>query len=104
MNELINTPSSAEAYQLKEKVTELSDLILSKHPRMPTLLREIHTTLGKYPEQVVLLSEEEIGIIVSGLTVHTKVQFAANAISSAKAPSATKSLKDRVAKLGVDAF
>ena len=49
--------------QLSEKVSALSEAILSRHPTMPTLLREIHTTLRSYPEQVTLLSESEIQVI-----------------------------------------
>ena len=94
------TTLSSEAYQLKEKVASLSDAILSKHPTMPTLLREIHTTLLKYPEQVTILFEEDINIIVSGLSVQTNTTFAA-AISK---PAAAKSLTAKIKSLGADAF
>lgn len=89
-----------EAYQLQEKVASLSEAILTKHPTMPTLLREIHTTLSKYPEQVTLLSEEEISVIVSGLSVQTNVAFAA----AATKPAAAKSLVSKIKQLGADAF
>lgn len=90
------------AYMLREKVAELSAALLERHPRMPTLLREIHTTLSKYPEQVTLLAEEDIAIIVSGLKVQTGVEFA-TAAASAK-PSATATLKKKISNLGADAF
>ena len=67
---------------------------------MPTLLREIHTTLRSYPEQVTLLSESEIQVIVSGLSVQTNVAFAA----SASKPAAAKSLTAKIKALGADAF
>lgn len=92
--------TDTEAFQLKEKVASLSELILSKHPRMPTLLREIHTTIRSYPEQVTLLSEEDISIIVSGLQVQTATTFAA----SATKPAAVKSVTAKIKSLGVDAF
>lgn len=86
--------------QLSEKVSALSEAILGRHPTMPTLLREIHTTLRSYPEQVTLLSESEIQVIVSGLSVQTNVAFAA----SASKPAAAKSLTAKIKALGADAF
>lgn len=86
--------------QLSEKVSALSEAILGRHPTMPTLLREIHTTLRSYPEQVTLLSESEIQVIVSGLSAQTKVAFAA----SASKPAAAKSLTAKIKALGADAF
>jgi len=88
------------AYLLQEKVAELSAALLERHPRMPTLLREIHTTLSKYPEQVTLMSEDDVRAVVEGLKVQTGVEFAATATKS----SGTKSLAAKVAKLGADAF
>ena len=88
------------AEQLSEKVSSLSEAILGRHPTMPTLLREIHTTLRSYPEQVTLLSESEIQVIVSGLSVQTNVAFAA----SASKPAAAKSLTAKIKALGADAF
>lgn len=77
-----------ETDQIKEKIAALQDALLSKHPTMPTLLRDIHTLLNQYPEQVVLLTEEEISVIVSGLKDKAGITLAA----SVKAPSAAKSL------------
>lgn len=90
------------AYLLQEKVQELSALLLDRHPKMPTLLREIHGTLSKYPEQVTLMSEDDIRIVVEGLKVQTGVEFAAAATT--KSTSAVKSLKGKIDKLGADAF
>jgi hypothetical protein len=87
-------------FELKEKVGQLSTAILEKHPKMPTLLREIHTTIRQYPEQVTLLTEEEISVIVSGLAVQTNVAFA----QSATKPAAAKSVTAKIKSLGVDAF
>lgn len=95
--------TSTESYLLKEKVAELSAAILAKHPTMPGLLREIHTTLSKYPEQVTLMGEEEIAVVVNGLKVQTGVEFAAAAASS-KSTAAATNLKKKIDKLGADAF
>ena len=96
----MTTLQTTEGYQLSEKVASLSTAILEKHPTMPTLLREIHTTLSKYPEQVTLLTEEEISVIVSELSVQTNVAFA----QSATKPAAAKSLTAKIKQLGADAF
>jgi hypothetical protein len=89
-----------EGFELKEKVAELSTLLLSKHPKMPGLLREIHTTLRAQPENVTLLSEEEIAVIVNGLKVQTGVEFAASVTKG----SGQKSAVAKIKSLGADAF
>ena len=91
---------AAVGFELAEKVAALSIAILDKHPRMPVLLREIHTALLAQPENVTLMSEEEIAIIVSGLKVQTGIEFSASAISGAGKNSAIAKIK----KLGADAF
>lgn len=96
----ITTTKQGIGFELAEKVQQLSALILDKHPRMPTLLREIHTALLAQPENVTLMSEEEIQIIVSGLKVQTGVEFATAAISS----SGKKSAVSKIKALGADAF
>lgn len=89
-----------DGFILKEKVAALSDSILAKHPTMPTLLREIHTLIRQYPEQVTLLAEEDIKTIVAGLQVQTMTSFAA----SVTKPAAAKSVTAKIKSLGVDAF
>lgn len=76
------------AYEIKEKVLALQESMLSSHPQMPTLLRQIHTQLRADPEIVTLLSEDEISIIVSGLMKQTQTELV---VASVK--SKTKSLK-----------
>jgi len=75
-----------EGFELKEKVANLSSMLLSKHPQMPKLLREIHTTLRQYPES-------EICAIVNGLKVQTQTEFASTASKPAAAVSLAKKLK-----------
>jgi len=89
-----------EGFEVKEKVAELSNLLLAKHPRMPVLLREIHTTLRAQPENVTLLTDEEVNIIVEGLKIQTGIEFASSAIKGAGA----KSVISQIKKLGADAF
>lgn len=84
------------AEQLKEKILSLEQALLSVHPTMPVLLRDIHEKLKQDAEIVTLLSEEEIEIIVRGLKQQTKTELATSLLKSAKS-STTKSLK----KIGV---
>lgn len=74
--------------QIKEKVLSLQEALLSQHPTMPTLLRDIWQTLKANPEQVTLLEEEDIGVIVNGLKQQTKVEIATTALKTK-----TKSIK-----------
>ena len=93
-------PQDPIFFELSNKVTELSDALLSRHPRMPLLLQEIWQTLRQYPEQVTLLSEEQIAQVISGLKVQTGVEFAASATKTA----GTKNLKAKIASQGANAF
>lgn len=95
----MNAPSPA--FELQEKVVALSQTLLDRHPRMPQLLQEIYQNLRAQPENVTLLSEEEVAIIVSGLKAQTQTEFAS---AVTKSPSAAKTLKNKIASLGADAF
>lgn len=92
---------SNQAFELQEKVASLSNALLERHPRMPQLLQDIYQNLRAQPENVTLLSEDEIAIIVNGLKEQTKTEFAS---AVTKSPSAAKSLKNKIASLGADAF
>jgi len=91
-----NLPSGSELY---DKVIELQTSLLDRHPRMPGLLREIHTALRAQPENVTLLSEDQISVIVNGLKVQTGVEFAAAATKGT-----AKGIKSKIAAQGLDAF
>lgn len=92
-----------DGFELKEKVAQLSQALLSKHPQMPVLLREIHKTLSTYPENITLLSEEEIQQIVSGLKVQTQTEFASTVVKSAGKVGVTSNIKKNAASaLGLD--
>jgi hypothetical protein len=88
------------AFLLKEKVASLEAALLSAHPTMPTLLKEIHTTLRAQPENVTLMSEEEISVIVRGLQKQTGTYLAESVSKSAKKPGSVAALKAK----GEDAF
>lgn len=65
---------------LREKVGSLEQALLSQHPQMPSLLRDIHNHLREDPDCVTILSEEEIGVIVQGLMRQTNTQMTANVL------------------------
>lgn len=75
---------TALTHDLQFKIEELQQSILTAHPRMPILLKDIHTALKNDPATVTLLSEEEISVIVSGLKQQTKIQISQAALKSTK--------------------
>lgn len=87
-------------FELKSKVAELESALTSRHPRMPQLLQEIWKALRDQPENVTLLSEEDIAVVVSGLKTQTGVEFASSAVKGSGAKSAIAKIK----QLGIDAF
>jgi hypothetical protein len=91
----------ALGFELKEKVASLQDAILSRHPRMTGLLAEIHKTLKQYPENVTLMSEEEVKVIVSGLEMQTQTYLASQTVGK---PGSGKSIAAKLARLGDDAL
>ena len=99
---MATTSESKLAFELQEKVLKLKESLLAKHPSMPMLLREIHTTLRQYPENVTLASEEEIQIIVEGLMRQTGVEFALATSKGTGQKNATAKIKaDPSAALGL---
>lgn len=82
--------------QLKAELLNLQEQITSAHPQFPSLLRAIHTQLLKDPALVQTLSEEEIGIIATGLMKQTQITITTTAT---KKPAITKK---RVANMSVD--
>jgi hypothetical protein len=76
------------------KIDSIESVMLTAHPRLPGLLREIHSVLKNDPAIVTLLTEEQIGKIVTGLAAHTNVELANSTVKK----STTKPLK----KLTID--
>lgn len=70
--------------EIKSKLDELEQALLSAHPTLPTLLRDIHTTLKKQPEQVTLMTEDEIAIVVRGLEKQTQSHLVAATLKPTK--------------------
>lgn len=85
-------------FEVKEKLARLQNALLTAHPTMPTLLREIHSNLKMDPAVVTLFSEEDIAIVVNGLKRQTATEIAVAAIGK-KGPKSGKkaSLDDNYA-------
>jgi hypothetical protein len=79
---------------IKMQIAELQEMILKAHPRMPMLLRDIHKILREDAENVTLLSESDIGVIVSGLKAQTKTVITAAALTSKKTSLKNTQLAD----------
>lgn len=87
--------------QVREKILSLQTALLDRHPRMPTLLQEIHAALKAQPENVTLLPEEEICILVQGLQHHTNVFLAE---STVKGKKGSAGIQAKIREQGDDAF
>lgn len=73
-----------EAEVLKLKVAELEGKVVAAHPEFRTLLRDIHKQLLQDPELVTALTDEEVGILCSGLSKQTQTTIIAAATKSKK--------------------
>ncbi len=76
--------------ELRFKLNELQEAMLSEHPKMPTLLQQIHKTMLEQGDLVVQLSDEEIGIMISGLKKHMNVTVVAEKTKKASSSAALK--------------
>jgi len=77
---------------LTAKIEELQAALLARHPSMPTLLNEIYKNLKAQPENVTLLTEEQIKVVVEGIITQTGVTIVAPENKAA----ATKKLKAQI--------
>ena len=93
-------PNLTSYTELQSHILQLEESLLSKHPRMPGLLAEIHRALSAQPENVTLLNEGEIQIIVQGLQAQTRTEFSQAALK----PAAQKSAAAKIKALGAAAF
>lgn len=89
----MNTSELTEFQQLQQKVSDLSNTLIDKHPRLPGLLSEILQALQAQPENVLLLSPEEIGKVVNGIEIHKGTFLAATVTKPAALKSGTAAIK-----------
>lgn len=83
------------AEQIHEKILKLKELIDTQNPGMEHWLRDIHQNLHKDESLVQVLSPEETGIIVSGLSQKAKTVIIEEAV-------AKKTSKAKLGQLSID--
>lgn len=77
--------------QIKHRIAQLQECLEVNAPTYQSLLHTIHQNLMKDPDVVHLLSEEEIGVIVSGLSKHKNIVIATT-VSKSKTSKALKNV------------
>lgn len=83
ITETVETAGTINFQRISDSVEELKAAIHQAHPRMPQLLHDIWSTLHSYPEQVTLLSEEQMEVVFSGLEKIVDTDLAAITLKSA---------------------
>lgn len=56
--------------QIHDKIVELQEAIEQKVPSYKSILQTIHAQLKADPDLTHLLSDEEVGVIIAGLSQH----------------------------------
>lgn len=67
IHDIVITPNTLIA----QKLSALKVALEAQLPELPHILKTIHTMLKDDPDTVRVLSDQEIGLIVSGLITHT---------------------------------
>lgn len=79
-------PSRTEDHPLLMELAELEAALTERLPSFRSVLRDIHSKLRNDPAIVTILSDEDIGLIVSGMMVHANQDVVApKAVKAAKA-------------------
>lgn len=87
-----NTTVVALGFELAEKLESLQAALLADHPRLPLLLRDIHSRLRDDPDTVTMLRPEDRGVIVAALRKHHRVEVMTK--PAGKSAAAKASLKN----------
>lgn len=90
---VVETPVQVERQSDHPLIMELAELEQQLNDRVPDFrltLRNIHQKLRKDPDIVTILSEEEIGLIVTGLATHANAEIVAPKAAKAAKAAAKK--------------
>lgn len=79
-------------FKLKEKMAALESALLNAHPLLPNLIREILKVVKSYPEQVTIMTSEELNSLFKGLETVHKIKLQ-EAVTTKKSTSAKKALE-----------
>ena len=77
--------------ELQNNILALQNAVQKRLPDMPNLLSKIHKALKADPDNVTLLSEEQVAILFNGLEMQTGAYIAT---TLSKSKSLTKKLKE----------
>lgn len=81
--------------QTVHRINELQTLLQAQAPSYENLLQQIHIILAKDPDMVHMLTNEQVGVIVSGLSRKTNIVLTTPANPTKKQTLAGgKKLKD----------
>ena len=86
----MSTITNPSHYEIQEKLARLEEQLLAATPEMPTLLRDIHTSLKKDPDVVTLLSDEECSILVRGLLKQTQTTITTSVLKAPRKKAMSK--------------
>ena len=78
----------ASDHPLVMELAELEQALLQQLPEFKTILKDIHGKLRQDPELVAIMTEEEIELVVRGLTKHATVEIIAPKAAKAARKSA----------------
>lgn len=85
-----------------DKMRRLDEAVIRKTPELPNLCRDIRANLEQYPELTHILTEEQLGLIVSGYLTQANIE------TSPKTPQAkaakNKTVLANIGDLSMDEF
>lgn len=80
---------------LHMKLVELEDALINAHPKLPTLLKEIHSRLRSDADVVSMLEPSQIGVVVTALRKFQGIELLQKATKS-------KTVKANLKNVSVD--
>ena len=93
----MNTNQDPIYLELASSIQELEQALLAEHPQMPTLLRQIHAGLLQNPAAIHSLNDDQIAMIIKGLTSYTNTEI----VASTK-PKTSAAAKKALSKVTAD--
>jgi len=84
------TQNNPAHFEIRQKLAELEQALLTSTPNVPSLLRDIHRTLKADSDLVTILTEEECSIIVAGLKKQTSTEIAATSLKKGTSKAMSK--------------
>lgn len=86
--------ASSPHEECKNKILSLQAVMIEETPKLPIVLGEIKRILIKNPEVATLLTEEEIGKLVAGLSMRANEKLAEAVVKSTRSKSVKNATVD----------